>query len=199
MRHLKSGRKFGRNSSSRKAMMRNLATSLFKHERIQTTDAKAKELRGFVERLITRAGKGTLHDRRLVLTEIHDKVVAKKLFDEIAPRYVERPGGYTRVTRVGFRKGDGAELAIIELIQDELAKKKRRRKRRKSTDAEAESQTAETAAAEQTEEDSSAEVTEPEAANAEDSSAEDTPDAGAEETSDEAAQGEDQEEEQKEE
>lgn len=194
MRHLKSGRKFGRNSSSRKAMMRNLATSLFKHEKIQTTDAKAKELRGFAERLITRARKGTLHDMRLVLTEIHDKTVVKKLFDEIAPRYTERPGGYTRVTRVGFRKGDGAELAIIELIQEELAKKKRRRKRRKSADAEAAAPAAEVTTSEDSAEASAPEADAEQAPVADEASTE-----SEEQVEEEAGQSEDQEEEQKEE
>ncbi len=97
--------------------MRNLATSLFLHERIETTTAKAKELRPYAERLITLARRGDVHARRLAAMKIQDREVLGKLFDDIAPRYMERPGGYTRVLKVGSRKGDAAEMSLIELVR----------------------------------------------------------------------------------
>src|SRR5712691_12926149 len=99
MRHLRSGRKLGRNASHRLALMRNLALALFRHERIITTVEKAKEVRPFVEKLITLAKKGTLHARRLAVARLHDKDAVAKLFREIGPRFQERPGGYTRVIK----------------------------------------------------------------------------------------------------
>lgn len=116
MRHRKKGRQLSRTSEHRKMMLRNMAISLVRHGRIETTTAKAKELRTFVEPLITRAKRGDLHARRLVGRYIHDREVLSKLFDEIAPRYAERPGGYTRVLRLGHRSGDAAEMALIELV-----------------------------------------------------------------------------------
>ena len=121
MRHRMRHRKLGRTSSHRKAMFRNQLTALFTHERIVTTLAKAKELRPLAERMVTLAGTGTLPARRKVLTMISDKDVVRRLFDDIAPRFVERPGGYTRIMRLGRRRGDGAELAIIEFVDYELA------------------------------------------------------------------------------
>ena len=97
-------------------MLRNLATSLFRHERIETTTAKAKELRPYAERLITLARRGDLHARRLVARKIQEREVLGKLFDEISPRYAERPGGYTRILKLGNRKGDAAEISLIELV-----------------------------------------------------------------------------------
>ena len=97
-------------------MLRNLATSLFRHERIETTTAKAKELRPYAERLITLARRGDLHARRLVARKIQDREVLGKLFDDIASRYAERPGGYTRILKLGNRKGDAAEISLIELV-----------------------------------------------------------------------------------
>jgi large subunit ribosomal protein L17 len=96
--------------------MRNMATSLFRHERIETTTAKAKELRPYAERLITLARRGDLHSIRLAATKIQDRDVLGKLFDHIAPRYSERPGGYTRILKLGNRKGDAAEMSLIELV-----------------------------------------------------------------------------------
>ena len=115
MRHRKKGRQLSRTRSHRKATLRNLATSLFRHERIETTTAKAKELRPFAERLITLARRGDVQARRLAATKIQDREVLGKLFDEIAPRYIERPGGYTRVLKLGNRKGAAAEMSLIEL------------------------------------------------------------------------------------
>lgn len=121
MRHRVHGRKLGRTSSHRKALFRNQLTALFTHERIITTVAKAKELRPIAERMVTLAGTGTLAARRRVAAMISDKGIAKRLFDEIAPRFADRPGGYTRIMRLGRRRGDNAELAIIEFIDYELA------------------------------------------------------------------------------
>jgi large subunit ribosomal protein L17 len=93
-----------------------MATSLFKHERIETTTAKAKELRPFAERLITLAKRGDLHSRRLAARKVSDRAVLGKLFDDLGPRFAERPGGYTRILKLGPRRGDGAEMALIELV-----------------------------------------------------------------------------------
>ena len=116
MRHRKKGRKLSRTPSHKKATMRNMATSLFRHERIETTTAKAKELRPYAERLITLARRGDLHARRLAATKIQDREVLGKLFSDIAPRFAERPGGYTRILKLGHRKGDAAEMSLIELV-----------------------------------------------------------------------------------
>ena len=117
MRHRKKGRNLSRSPSHRKALLRNLAASLFRHERITTTTARAKELRPYAERLITLARRGDLHARRLAARRIAEREVLAKLFDEIGPRYAERPGGYTRILKLGNRKGDAAEMALIELVQ----------------------------------------------------------------------------------
>ena len=116
MRHQKLHYNLNRTSAHRKALMRNLATALFRHERINTTTAKAKALRPFAERLITLAKKGDLHARRLAAREIHDHEILQKLFGELGPRFTERPGGYTRVLKMGFRHGDNAEVSMIELV-----------------------------------------------------------------------------------
>jgi large subunit ribosomal protein L17 len=116
MRHRIKGRKLKRTASHRTALMRALATSLLKHKRIKTTLAKAKEARTFVEKLITKAKKGNLHSRRLVMTEIKDKEVIKELFSEIVTNIGDRPGGYTRVVKLGTRLGDAAQMAILELV-----------------------------------------------------------------------------------
>ncbi len=94
-----------------------MATSLFRHERIETTTAKAKELRPFAERLITLAKRGDLHSRRLAARKVSDRVVLGKLFEDLGPRFAERPGGYTRILKLGPRRGDGAEMALIELVE----------------------------------------------------------------------------------
>lgn len=116
MRHRKNGRKLNRTASHRRAMLRNMATSLFLHERIETTTAKAKELRPYAERLITLAKRGDLHARRLAAAKVRDRAVVGKLFDELGPRYQDRPGGYTRILKLGARKGDAADMALIELV-----------------------------------------------------------------------------------
>lgn len=118
MRHRRKGRKLSRTASHRSAMLSNMATSLFRHERIRTTEAKAKELRPFAERLITLARRGDVHARRQAARSIRDKEALKKLFDTLGPRYVERAGGYTRMLKLGRRQGDGADMAIVQLVQD---------------------------------------------------------------------------------
>ncbi len=121
MRHQKAGRKLNKNGPHRKALFRNMVTSLLDHERIQTTDAKAKELRGLADRMITLGKRGDLHARRQALSVIRDKEVAAKLFGELADRYRDRPGGYTRVIKLGHRAGDAAPQAMIELVDREAA------------------------------------------------------------------------------
>jgi len=116
MRHLNSGRKLSRNSSHRWAMMRNMVTSLLREEKIHTTDPKAKELRRWVDHVITLGKEGTLHARRQALAIIQDKTVVHKLFDTIATRFQNRPGGYTRIIKVGRRHGDAAPVSLIELV-----------------------------------------------------------------------------------
>ncbi len=132
MRHRVAGRKLGRTSSHRKAMFRNMATSLFQHERIVTTLPKAKELRPIVEKLITQGKKGTLHARRNILSYIMLKEIAHKVMDEIAPRYADRNGGYTRILKLGYRDGDKAEMAIIELVGNEPAAEEKKGGKKKT-------------------------------------------------------------------
>ena len=119
MRHLSSGRKLNRNSSHRIALRRSQATALFRHGRIKTTLAKAKNLRPYAEKLITTARGGDLHARRLVAKEIHDNEIVRRLMDEIAPAYIDRSGGYTRIYRLVNRRGDNAQEALLELVGNE--------------------------------------------------------------------------------
>ncbi len=116
MRHGFSGRRLNRSSSHRKAMLSNMATSLLKHEQIVTTLPKAKELRRVVDKMITLGKKGSLHNRRQAIAFLRDDKIVAKLFSELAPRYKERNGGYTRVLKAGFRQGDAAPMAVIELV-----------------------------------------------------------------------------------
>ena len=109
-------RKLGRDSSARKALLRGIVTSLFRYERIETTEAKAKELRKIAEKMLTLAKRGDLHARRQALVYMMDKDVVKKLFDEVAPKYKDRQGGYTRIIKTGVRQGDAAPMVIIELV-----------------------------------------------------------------------------------
>ncbi|MET9432911.1 50S ribosomal protein L17 [Streptomyces sp. NPDC006551] len=117
------GARLGGSAAHERLLLANLAKSLFEHGRITTTEAKARRLRPVAERLITKAKKGDIHNRRLVLQTITDKGVVHTLFTEIAPRYSERPGGYTRITKIGNRRGDNAPMAVIELVEGEIAKK----------------------------------------------------------------------------
>ncbi len=120
MRHRKKGRKLNRTAAHRKAMLRNMATSLFRHERIETTTAKAKELRPFAERLITLAKRGDLHARRQAAARLKQDSHVAKLFDVLGPRYANRNGGYVRVIKAGFRYGDMAPMAIIEFVERDV-------------------------------------------------------------------------------
>ena len=135
MRHRKTGRKLNRSAPHRKAMFRNMVTSLLDREHIETTDAKAKELRRYTDKMVTLGKKGTLHARRQALSFVRDRDVVKKLFEDIAPRFASRPGGYTRITKLGMRRGDAAPVSIIELTERgdraiSEAEKKRERRRR---------------------------------------------------------------------
>lgn len=130
MRHRKSFNKLNRTASHRKAMLSNLATQVFMHKKIRTTSVKAKAVRPLVEKLITFAKQGTLHARRQVLKTVRDKIVVKELFDEIAPAYSSRNGGYTRVIKLGQRQGDGAEVAYLELVGFEGIKKEKKEKKK---------------------------------------------------------------------
>lgn len=135
MRHLNSGRKLSRSGSHRKAMLRNLVTSLLQHEQVRTTDAKAKELRRVADRLITLAKRGTLDARRRAAAYIRTQTVVRKLFSDVAERFRDRPGGYTRIVKIGYRHGDAARMSVIELTdrgetsKAEADKKRERRAR----------------------------------------------------------------------
>jgi large subunit ribosomal protein L17 len=117
MRHAVSGRKFDRPGDERRALLRGLVRDLVVHERLRTTEAKAKEIRPIAEKMITLGKDGTLHARRQALAYINDKDVVKKLFDDVAPRFATRPGGYLRIIKIGPRKGDGARMAQVELVE----------------------------------------------------------------------------------
>jgi len=116
MRHAKKGRKLGTDASHTKAMLRSLAAALLANERIKTTETRAKEVRSLVDRIITWGKRGDVHSRRLALAELGDVALVKKVFDDIAPRYKEREGGYTRILKLGPRKGDAAPMVIMELV-----------------------------------------------------------------------------------
>src|ERR1051325_2149128 len=143
MRHLRAGKKFNRSASHRRALLRNLVTSLLRHERIQTTDPKAKELRRWADWMIGLGKQGTLHARRQALAIIQDEAVVHKLFDSLAARFKDRPGGYSRIVKVGWRRGDQAAVSIVELMPASAPTKaeaeggKRRRRRAKKEDGEA--------------------------------------------------------------
>jgi len=128
MRHLVKGRKLGRTTAHRQALLRNLVTSFFEKERIQTTLAKAKETRPMAEKLITLAKTDSLHARRQALAVLTKESAVTKLFTQIGPRFMERPGGYTRIVKTGLRIGDGAPMAFLELIGSEYKKKEKKKK-----------------------------------------------------------------------
>ena len=131
MRHKKAGSQLGRNTSHRRALLRNMVTSLFKHEQIVTTDAKAKALRPVAEKMITLAKRGDLHARRQALAYIQDKAVAHRLFDDLKGRYLDRQGGYIRILKKGTRKGDGASVSVIQLLPADEGKKTGKKKAKK--------------------------------------------------------------------
>ena len=147
MRHRKQGRKLNRTASHRKAMFKNMSVALLTHEQIVTTLPKAKELRSVVDKLITLGKRGDLHARRQAASQLQDAEIVKKLFSTLAERYKDRPGGYTRVLKAGFRYGDNAPMAVIELVErDEDAKGKADRERMEAEEADAPAETAEAAA-----------------------------------------------------
>ena len=136
MRHKIAHRKLNRTASHRKAMFANMSSSLVEHEQIVTTLPKAKELRPFVEKLVTLAKKGDLNSRRIAIARMRNKTQAKKLFDVLGPRYADRPGGYIRIMKAGFRYGDNAPMAVIEFVdRDESAKGKVDRERAEAVEA----------------------------------------------------------------
>ena len=132
MRHAKRVKKLGRTKSHRKAMLANMAASLLTYQVIKTTETKAKELRKLAEKLITLAKRGDLHAHRQVYDVIKDRKLVKKLFDEIAPKFADREGGYTRVSKLGPRRGDGAAVAVVELLLEKPAKEEKKGKKRKA-------------------------------------------------------------------
>jgi len=129
MRHRVKSQRLGRDSAQRKALLRNLVTSFLEKERINTTHSKAKAVRPVAEKMITLAKTNTLHTRRRALSYIYKKDVVKKLFEDIGPRFTERPGGYTRIVKLGPRAGDGAEMALIELVGTEFKKKEKKKEK----------------------------------------------------------------------
>src|SRR5512137_1114692 len=128
MRHNNAGRRLGRTTSHREAMFRNLVTSFLNHEKITTTDAKAKEIRSVAEKMITLGKRGDLHALRQAASYIREKSVVTKLFSTIAPRYKDRPGGYTRIVKLGVRQGDAAPVSIIQLVEEDMKPQKVRQK-----------------------------------------------------------------------
>jgi large subunit ribosomal protein L17 len=179
------GARMGGSPAHQKHMLANLAASLFEHGKITTTEARARRLRPYAEKLITFAKRGDMHARRQVLTVVPDKGIVHSLFTEIGPSFADRPGGYTRITKIGHRKGDAAPMAVIELVREEVgAAKPRRRTRRSAAGAPAETVTAPAETVEETPEDSVAEETEAEDTEAEETEAE-SPEAEAEAESEE--------------
>jgi large subunit ribosomal protein L17 len=128
MRHKVKGRKLRRPTAHRMAMLRNLVTSFLEKERVRTTLAKAKEARPLAEKMITLGKKGTLHARRQVMTFVRKEAVVTKVFDDLGPRFGQRPGGYSRIVKLGLREGDGAQMAMLELIGSEYTKKAKKKK-----------------------------------------------------------------------
>jgi len=183
------GRRLGGSSAHQRHILANLATALFEHGKITTTEAKARRLRPYAERLITFAKRGDLHARREVLTVVTDRGVVHTLFTEIGPRYATRPGGYTRITKIGPRKGDNAPLAVIELVEEETAaaaapSRRRRPRRAQPAPARAAKAEAPAAPAEEPAEaaDTAVEDTAVEDTAAEDTAAEDSTEAAAEDS-----------------
>jgi len=135
MKHRVGFNRLGRKPSHRKSLHRNMVTSLFKYERIRTTKAKAREIRRSAEKMITRAKIDSVHNRRMVARDIKDKAILAKLFGDIAPRFKERPGGYTRILKVGHRRGDASEMVLLELVAEELGQAPKKKRSRKTSSA----------------------------------------------------------------
>jgi large subunit ribosomal protein L17 len=190
----KKGARLGGSPAHQRLILSNLATELFKHGRITTTEAKARTLRPLAEKLITKARKGDLHNRREVLKTVHDKSVVHTLFTEIGPTFAERPGGYTRITKIGPRKGDNAPMAVIELVTESYTPAAPKAKKEKAAQKPAESpkaekveeveETAEATEAEETPAEATDEVVEVEETVAEEAPAEETAEAVADEAED---------------
>ena len=134
MRHKRVGRKLGVTTKHRKAMFRNMATDILRFDSIKTTDTRAKEIRRVVEKLITLAKKGTLEARRKAAGYVRDKDVVNKLFSELAEKYKDRPGGYTRIIKLGYRKGDNSPISLIELVQEDYKPRKKRKPRKQKVE-----------------------------------------------------------------
>jgi large subunit ribosomal protein L17 len=134
MRHRKAGKELSRNTSHRRAMLRNMVTSLMKYDQIETTDTKAKTIRPVAEKMITLAKRGDLHARRQALSYMQDKSATHRLFDEIKDRYLDRQGGYVRIVKKGFRKGDGAPVSVIQLLAVEEEKKTKKKEKKKKAE-----------------------------------------------------------------
>ena len=166
------GARMGGSPAHQKHMLANLAASLFEHGKITTTEARARRLRPYAEKLITFAKRGDMHARRQVLTVVPDKGIVHNLFTEIGPAMADRPGGYTRITKIGHRKGDAAPMAVIELVKDEVAARSPRRRTRRPAAAPAAAVAAPAEVEETT--DSAAEVEETQAPEVEDTEVEDT-------------------------
>ena len=132
MRHRKAGSQLGRNTSHRRAMLRNMVTALFKNERIETTDAKAKAIRPLAEKMITLAKRGDLHARRQALAYLQEKAVAHRLFGEMREQFMDRQGGYLRIVKKGVREGDGAPMSIVQLISSEDGRQEKKKKKSKA-------------------------------------------------------------------
>jgi large subunit ribosomal protein L17 len=189
------GRRLGGSPAHQRHMLANLATALFEHGKITTTEARARKLRPVAERLITFAKRGDLHARRQVLTTVTDRDVVHTLFAEIAPTFANRDGGYTRITKIGPRKGDNAPLAVIELVPEEAEAKPRRRRARRTQPARPRRTKAATAAAEAKEtsaEAATTETEEPERDDAADSAEDVADDPGAEDSAEDAEDAEDE-------
>ena len=135
MKHRIGFNRLGRMPNHRKALLRNMVTSFFRYERITTTKAKALEVRRFAEKMITRAKVDSVHNRRMIARHVYDEAVTAKLFTEIAPKYLERPGGYTRILKLGQRRGDAAEVVILELVDRTVKEKKKKEKSPKKEEA----------------------------------------------------------------
>ena len=134
MKHRIGFNRLGRKSGHRKALYRNMLEALFRYERIKTTKAKAREIRRLAEKMITRAKTDTVHNRRIIFKSIHNKSVLDKLFVDIAPRFKERPGGYTRILKLGFRYSDGAEMVLLELVERKEIERKKKEKEKTTTE-----------------------------------------------------------------
>ncbi|MFW5880866.1 MAG: 50S ribosomal protein L17 [Spirochaetota bacterium] len=187
MKHRVGFNRLGRKPSHRRALHRNMVTSLFKYERIRTTKAKAREIRRSAEKMITRAKVDSVHNRRMVARDIKDKAILAKLFVDIGPRFKERPGGYTRMLKIGHRRGDASEMVLLELVSEEIEQAPKKKRSRKAATPKAETAAVEQPAP-QVEARTDAESEAPESAVAEEDAAGSEAEAAGEAKPDEAAE-----------